>query len=249
MSKSNDDFKEFRPQNGYGAPMYGTSFYGPFGDMPAFPPISADTGKFDAEQTYRFDPVYGFIPAAKTEQTENAQNNTQETANPYTANPFAYAQGMPPYHYYHPYRYGSMPFMHGQFPFCPPFAAQNAYAQNFTAENLTSSENENNEEHGLTQEKIQEIYSAVNDAINGNPNPGKLLGILQSTKGDFWKGLAVGAGAVLLFNCTPLKSMLAGLFASQFGTKEENEQDNGGADISGEQACMHENNHENNAEE
>lgn len=196
---------------------------------------------FDPNQTYRFDPVYGFVPAENngdTEENPAAQNaaayaNAYQGYGPYQGQTpgFAVPYGAPAYMAYPPFHaYGMHRF--GHYPYCPPFMAQQAaYAQQnpgFAAfgplgQNADSDDARDNnaaQRQGLTQEKIQEIYAVVNDAINGNPDPGKLLGILQGTNGDFWKGLAIGAGAVLLFNCTPLKAMLAGLFASQAATEE-----------------------------
>lgn len=74
------------------------------------------------------------------------------------------------------------------------------------------------EKKGLSQEKIQEIYEALSEAYNGNPDPNKFMQIFQGISHDFWKGLAVGSGAVLLLNCTPLKAMLGSVLGSVLGS-------------------------------
>lgn len=236
MSEKNNEAKTSRSQSEYENPTPNAQFYGPLTGAPYCPPFASAAGKFDPEQTYRFDPAYGFVPAGgQNSQNGNEQEKTQNYA-PYGfyGSPFGYAQNYAPY----AYRHAAAPFMHGPFPYCPPFISQAGYAQNYYAN--TASSDEEKTDHGLSQEKIQEIYSAVNDAINGNPDPGKLLGILQSTKSEFWKGLALGAGAVLLFNCTPLKTMLAGLFASQFSAAAAETKESSDAEGTDGQACMHE---------
>lgn len=74
------------------------------------------------------------------------------------------------------------------------------------------------EKKGLSQEKIQEIYEALSEAYNGKPDPNKFMQIFQGISHDFWKGLALGSGAVLLLNCTPLKAMLGSAFGSLLGS-------------------------------
>lgn len=77
------------------------------------------------------------------------------------------------------------------------------------------------EKKGLSQEKIQEIYEALSEAYNGKPDPNKFMQIFQGISHDFWKGLALGSGAVLLLNCTPLKTMLGSVFGSLLGSAAE----------------------------
>lgn len=199
---------------------------------------AANIPGFNPGQTYRFDPMYGFVPVAENNENDTEQNTetskTKTAQNPYPGygpyyGAFADVPPMP----YPPYHYGMHRF--GRYPYCPPYMVQQQamygpqsfYANagyNTENDHQTSREQQNETtRQALTQEKIQEIYSAVNDAINGNPDPNKLLGILQNTNGDFWKGLAIGAGAVLLFNSTPLKAMLAGLFASAANAEENTE--------------------------
>lgn len=197
---------------------------------------AANVPGFTPGQTYRFDPMYGFVPVAENNENDTEQNadipETESVQNPYPGyapygGAFADVPPMP----YPPYHYGVHRF--GRYPYCPPYMVQQqAMYGGFYGNAAVNAENErqttgdlqnDTARQGLTQEKIQEIYSAVNDAINGNPDPNKLLGILQNTNGDFWKGLAIGAGAVLLFNYTPLKTMLAGLFASAGNTDDNAE--------------------------
>ncbi len=80
-------------------------------------------------------------------------------------------------------------------------------------------------EQGFSQERIDAIYNTVNDVMNGKAEPTKLFGLFQGTSSDFWKGLAIAAGAVALYNCSPLKDMLASTLATFFG--ENMQQDKG----------------------
>lgn len=77
------------------------------------------------------------------------------------------------------------------------------------------------EKKGLSQEKIQEIYEALSEAYSGKPDPNKFMQIFQGISHDFWKGLALGSGAVLLLNCTPLKAMLGSVFGSLLSSAAE----------------------------
>jgi len=66
------------------------------------------------------------------------------------------------------------------------------------------------------QNRWGEVYGVVNDVMNGEADPGKILGLLQSEGGEFWKGAAVGAAAVFLFNNETVRHALAGTLGAIF---------------------------------
>lgn len=70
------------------------------------------------------------------------------------------------------------------------------------------------------QNRFGEVYGMFNDAMNGKADPGKILGFLQASGEDFWKGALVGAAAVFLCNNAAVKGALAGTFGSMFGAGE-----------------------------
>ncbi len=199
---------------------------------------STKENEINPNAMYRFNPDLGYVEM-KSNQTEQnqVQNPMQNQAN------FAYANNpyfVPPMYQqntqYAPYAY-CPPFMHPHMMMYNQMynnAMYNSEMQQAQATDPYKMQEEfekymhkmqeeqakgANAQQGLTQEKMQEIYNAVNDAINGNPDPNKLFGILQGTSNDFWKGLAIGAGAVLLFNYTPLKTMFASMLGS-FGASQ-----------------------------
>jgi len=64
------------------------------------------------------------------------------------------------------------------------------------------------------QNKLGQMYGVMTDVMNGEAEPAKLLGLLDGTGGEFWKGALVGAAAVVLLNNDAVKGALAGLAAS-----------------------------------
>ncbi len=202
---------------------------------------STKENEINPNAMYRYDPELGYIEVKNNPMDQQIQNPMQNQANFAYNNPYF----VPPMYQqntqqYAPYAY-CPPFMH---PFGPRMMMYNQMYNN-QMQQAQANENmykmqeefakymnkmqeeqtkETNTQQGLTQEKVQEIYNVVNDAINGKPDPNKLFGILQGTSNDFWKGLAIGAGAILLFNYTPLKTMLASMLGS-FGASQAEETD------------------------
>jgi hypothetical protein len=75
------------------------------------------------------------------------------------------------------------------------------------------------------QHRMGEVYGMVNDVMNGEAEPAKLLGFLSSAGGDFWKGALVGAAAVFLLNNDAVKGAVAGAFGSVFGGQQDEDQE------------------------
>lgn len=71
------------------------------------------------------------------------------------------------------------------------------------------------------QNRFGEVYGMFSDAVNGKADPGKILGFLQASGEDFWKGTLVGAAAVFLLNNSAVKGALAGTFGAMFGAASE----------------------------
>lgn len=69
------------------------------------------------------------------------------------------------------------------------------------------------------QNKLGEMFGVVGDVMNGEAKPEKLLGLLQDSGGDFWKGALVGAAVVFLVNNDTVKKTVSGAFGSLFGSK------------------------------
>lgn len=70
------------------------------------------------------------------------------------------------------------------------------------------------------QNRMGEVYGMVNDVMNGEADASKLIGMLTSTGGDFWKGALVGAAAVFLLNNDAVKGAVAGTFGAFLGGEE-----------------------------
>lgn len=190
---------------------------------------------------YRYDPELGYVEVTNNQAMQTTMQNPMQNQayfanqnNPYFVPPI-YQQNIPQY---------------APFAYCPPFGPrmmmynnqmqqqalyqtqmqqaeemhkmQEEFAKYMNKMQAEQTANTANAQQGLTQEKVQEIYNVVNDAINGNADPNKIFGILQGTSNDFWKGLAIGAGAILLFNYTPLKTMFASMLGS-FGASQAEE--------------------------
>ncbi len=191
-------------------------------------------------QYYAYDPMYGYVPV---DAQGNVINNPQ-TDTTYNEAPQGY-----PNNFGQPYGQGyGQGYGRGQgygqgFGFHPHF--NNPMQQNHMMQMSAMQEQINQLQTALnggtqagskavSQEKIQEIYSVMNDISQGKAGPEQLLPLMQNTSADFWKGLALGAGAILLFNCTPLKEMLTNILGAGLGSfmggKEESEFDDDGFD-------------------
>ncbi len=167
------------------------------------------------EQLYKYSPQYGFIPA----DSANANENTAFTQNPYGQNfnemPF-FGQFPPHYGQFHPH-YGANP-MHQQH-----MMQLNA----MQAQIMQMQQNmQNPQANDLSFEKAQELYALINDISQGKAQPEKLLPFMQNVSSEFWKGLALGVGAVLVYNYTPLKDMLSSLLGNFTQTSPHSQDDN-----------------------
>lgn len=105
-----------------------------------------------------------------------------------------------------------------------------------------NSQNMNNNEYAnpqFTQERMQEMYGTFNDIMNGKAEPTKILGLFQGVSSDFWKGTALGAAAVALYTCSPLKdiigSSLATILAAAGLVPPSENQDDGFDDVQAEE--------------
>ncbi len=169
-------------------------------------------------QYYTYHPVYGYIPA---DNGMNAQNSTQQS-------PPNYGQG---YGQSYGQGYGSMQMNHTM-----QLNAMQEEINQLKANMGGNINNNNNKQNSITPEKMQEIYAVVDEIAKGQAGPEKLLPFMQNTSMDFWKGLAIGAGAILVYNCTPLKDIINGLFAGTLSsfmpqnTNTDNEFDDDGFD-------------------
>ncbi len=136
-------------------------------------------------------------------------NFNQPYANPYMCNPYA-RQNMQNSHIM------QMNAMQEQINNMQAFiqATMQNNTQNGMPNNMQNGTTQNNLNSMLSPEKLQEIYATIDEVASGKAGPEKLLSFMQNTSGDFIKGLAIGAGAILLYNCTPLKDMLASLVGS-----------------------------------
>lgn len=76
-------------------------------------------------------------------------------------------------------------------------------------------------ERKYEENRFGDAYGMLSDVMNGQADPGKILGFLQSPGGDFWKGALVGAAAVFLINNDAVKGALAGAFGGLFGAGGE----------------------------
>ncbi len=70
------------------------------------------------------------------------------------------------------------------------------------------------------QNKIGQMYGVVNDIMNGEPDPSKIMSLFQDTDGDFWKGAIVGAAAGFLASNETVRNAVAGAFGSMFGNND-----------------------------
>jgi hypothetical protein len=63
-----------------------------------------------------------------------------------------------------------------------------------------------------------QFMGIVNDIANGNADPSKIMSMLGSIDGQFWKGALVGVGVTLLLTNDTVKSTLMGALAGVMGT-------------------------------
>ncbi len=168
------------------------------------------------ENPYGQNP-YGQAPHGMTPPPYACQNPYMNTP-PYA--PFAQGHFPPPFphgpHYGqgfghmhggngHPYH-----AMHANHMAHMAFMAQMAQAQNEQGQNNQNAQS--GQGQAFDMERMNEIYNTVGDVMNGKAKPNKLLGLFQNISTDFWKGFALGAGALALYNYSPLKDLLgAGL--------------------------------------
>ena len=75
----------------------------------------------------------------------------------------------------------------------------------------------------LDQNKFGQMYGMIDDVMNGNVDPAKIFGFLESSGGDFWKGAIVGAAAVFLVNNDAVKGAVASMFGSSAKAAAETE--------------------------
>ncbi len=181
----------------------------------------------NTEQYYTYDPNYGFIPV--NENAQNANDYGQAMNGP---NPFSQQQGpfQTPYYgrgFGRGYGYGNQAF-HNQY--ANPMQQSHINQMNAMQEQINQMQayimaNGQNANMGaqLDPAKMQEIYSTFDDIAQGKAQPEKLFSLLQGTSPDFWKGLAIGAGAILLYNCTPLKDVVGNLLAGFMGKNPTDE--------------------------
>ncbi len=151
-----------------------------------------------ANQFYVYDPAYGFVPV---EQNGFSQTQTN-SANIYPP----YGQG-----------YGQFGAYQGQFrnPMQMNHTMQmNAMQEEINQLKLSLGQETKKVQNQITPEKMQEIYTVVDQIAKGQAGPEKLLPLMQNTSMDFWKGLALGAGAILVYNCTPLKDIINNLLGA-----------------------------------
>lgn len=66
------------------------------------------------------------------------------------------------------------------------------------------------------QNKIGQMYGVMNDVMNGEADPAKIMSLFQSTDGDFWKGAIVGAAGAFLIGNETVRNTIAGVFGSMF---------------------------------
>ncbi len=163
-------------------------------------------------QYYSYDPMYGFVPVDGQNDinaTQNPQDLNQNNTNAYGP-AFGYGQGLGYGRGFHgPFHNGPMNPMQFQHSM-----RMNAMQEEINQLKMAMNPNAQANKNTVSPEKIQEIYTVMNDISQGKAGPEKLLPYLQNTSADFYKGLALGAGAILLFNCTPLKDMLTNLLGS-----------------------------------
>ncbi len=173
--------------------------------------------KSGQEPLYRYSPQYGFIPADSNSYPNDtntfAQNpynlNEQNNVPPYSYNPHYNAYG--PMHQHHMMQLQTMQAQIQQM----QQSMQNPQANQFS-----------NQANALTPEKMQEIYAIIGDVAEGRAQPDKLLSLMQNVSSDFWKGLALGAGAILIYNYTPLKDMLSSLLTNFMPTNASSQDNN-----------------------
>ncbi len=182
----------------------------------------------NANQFYTYDPNFGFIPVDNTNY-QNPQYAEQANVPPYgqgqgygNGNGYGYGNGYGRgFGYANPMQQNHMNQMN---------AMQEEINQlrSFITNNGQNANNMNNA-NAFDPAKMRELYTTIDDVAQGKAQPEKLLSLLPNASSDFWKGLAIGAGAILLYNCTPLKDVLSNLLGSGFAdfmNKKEEQDEN-----------------------
>lgn len=137
----------------------------------------------------------------------------------------------------HPYAYAQSPFAQQPIGVNPSYEIQQSHIiqMNAMQEQINqlqqslqaaqaqaqASEEPQVQSQTLNVEKMKEMYTVLDDVAQGKAEPEKVLSLLQNIPADFWKGLALGAGAFLLYNNTPIKAMVGSMFASFVNSKSE----------------------------
>ncbi|NDV18413.1 hypothetical protein GO013_03140 [Pseudodesulfovibrio sp. JC047] len=67
------------------------------------------------------------------------------------------------------------------------------------------------------QNKFGQMYTVMNDVMNGEPDPTKIMALFQETDGDFWKGAIVGAAVGFLASNETVRGAVTGVVGSMFG--------------------------------
>ncbi|XPV75059.1 MAG: hypothetical protein ACNI27_10490 [Desulfovibrio sp.] len=67
------------------------------------------------------------------------------------------------------------------------------------------------------QNRLGEMFTMVDDVMNGEADASKIMSFLQNSEGDFLKGAIVGAAAMFLLNTPVVKESLAGVLGAAFG--------------------------------
>ncbi len=173
-------------------------------------PNDNPTENAQAEKLYRFHPDVGFTEVAQGAQTEG---NPQATA-PY-GNPYMQGQ-IPPFMPHNPYHnpYHGAGYHQGYGGHAEHIRQMEENARQHAAYmasingNFQNSDKNEHAKNEFTQERIQEMYGTFNDVMNGKAEPTKILGLFQGISSDFWKGAALGAAAIAIYNCSPVKEMI-----------------------------------------
>ncbi|WP_027179990.1 hypothetical protein [Maridesulfovibrio bastinii] len=70
----------------------------------------------------------------------------------------------------------------------------------------------------LEENKFGQIYGMMNDLMEGKTDLPSMLNFIQSSDGDFIKGMLVGGALTFLLNNEAVKGAIAGVFGSSFGS-------------------------------
>lgn len=68
------------------------------------------------------------------------------------------------------------------------------------------------------ENKFGQVYGMMNDIMEGKADMSSVLNFIQSSDGDFVKGMLVGGALTFLLNNDAVKGALAGVFGSTLGS-------------------------------